>query len=79
MAGDHFPLQRRCWWCGEQGAGSRGYVSEQTSIEAVVVTKESIRSVIVRAAKVGVAAVGDGSVSSVSRWHHCLLWYLGHC
>ena len=63
----------------EQGAGSRGYVSEQTAIEAVVITEESIRSVIVRAAKVGVAAVGDCSLSSVSRWKNWWLWYIGLC
>ena len=64
----------------EQGAGSRGYVGEQTAIEAVVDTEGSIRSVIVTAAVViVVVAAVDGGVSSVSRWHHWLLWYLGLC
>ena len=31
----------------EQGAGSRGYVGEQTAIEAVVVTEESVVVMVV--------------------------------
>ena len=84
-----FLLLQRCWFVViggvekhlvEQGAGSRGYVSKETAIEAVVAIEESIRSMLVAAAVVVIGGGGCGGSVSYTCMRHCwLLWYRGHC